>query len=97
MGSADASLKRAYGAVVSTSIPLIKHHPPMLSPWSLPRQPEWPTLKDIHSSQTGAVWICASDQTPHQMLETSPRHSKRTMCYAWTDSSIVLAWLDGHP
>ena len=90
-GFADASVK-GYGAVVYIRSTYL-HHPPMLSlvlsktrvaklkPTTIPRQ-----------ELCGAVLLTQLLDTVKTALGIPDED-----VHAWTDSSIVLSWLDGHP
>ena len=90
-GFADASVK-GYGAVVYIRSTYL-HHPPMLSlvlsktrvaklkPTTIPRQ-----------ELCGAVLLTQLLDTVKTALSIPDED-----VHAWTDSSIVLSWLDGHP
>ena len=90
-GFADASLK-AYGAVVYVRS-TYSDHPPMLSlvlsktrvaklkPSTVPRQ-----------ELCGALLLTELLTEVKSILEIPDDH-----IFAWSDSSIVLSWLDGHP
>ena len=90
-GFADASAK-AYGAVVYLRT-TYHHHPPLLSlvvsktrvakltPSTIPRQE-----------------LCAAVLLTELLSEVKTiLNIPDEMVYAWSDSSIVLSWLDGHP
>ena len=90
-GFSDASLK-AYGAVIYIRSTYL-NHPPMLSlviskttvaklkPSTVPRQ-----------ELCGAVLLTELLTEVKAILDIPDAN-----VYAWTDSSIVLSWLDGHP
>ena len=90
-GFSDAS-KRAYGAVVFIHS-TYQHHPPVVS--LVTSKTKVATLKDITVPRLelcGSVLLTKLLTNVGEVLGIPNEH-----VHAWTDSSIVLAWLDGHP
>ena len=90
-GFSDACQK-AYGAVVYCRT-TFANHPPIISLVTAKTKVaklKPPTIPRLELD--GAVLLTKIIQTVAPILGISPQN-----CHAWTDSSIVLAWLDGKP
>ena len=90
-GFADASLK-AFGAVVYCRT-VYHDHPPIIS--LVTAKTTVARLKPLTIPKLelcGTVLLVKILTNVAKVLDNAPEH-----WYAWTDSSIVLAWLDGNP
>ena len=87
-GFSDASLK-AYGAVIYIRSTYLDH-PPMLS--LVISKTRVAKLKPSRQELCGAVLLTELLTEVKAILDIPDAN-----VYAWTDSSIVLSWLDGHP
>ena len=87
-GFSDAS-EKAYGAVVYVRS-TYQHHPPLISLVT--------SKTKVKPSNIPRLELCGADMLSKLLITVGEAlHIPKESIHAWSDSSIVLAWLDGNP